>query len=141
MAEAYLKSLKLPNISVQSSGCVADTYKTDNEQRIPHVIAVLDKHNISQYAKRHPEQLTQQRVDDADITICTNQRVANESKRIVTLPPNVQIWDVEDAGEGARTLKPGDDPYKFGEEIYEQIVHKVDELVEDPPEQIGASLV
>jgi protein-tyrosine-phosphatase len=130
MAEAYLKSLKLDNVGVLSSGCVADIYRAENEPRMPHILSLLDKHDVSQFAKKQPEQLTQQRIDKCDVTVCMNQRVADESRESYVLPSNTFVWDVDDVGEGKRTLVSGENPYKYAEEIYQQIVSNVDVLLQ-----------
>ncbi len=78
MAEAYLKSLHLEGVTVLSSGTVADTFRSENEPRIPNIIARLNKHGTGIFAKTRSDQLTQERVDGADITVCMNQIVTNE---------------------------------------------------------------
>jgi len=129
MAEAYLKSLGLSNVSVMSSGSVADKYRDENEPRIPRVKAILDNHGIAGFAKTRPDQLTQERLDKADTTICMNQIVADECSRTFTMPRNTQVWDVDDTNEGRNILQPGDDPYKYTEEIFGLIKWRIDELV------------
>ena len=138
MAEAYLKSLDLKGISVMSSGSAADKYREENEPRIPQIRAILGSHGISQFAKSHPEQLTQERLNEADLTICMNQIVADECNKAFTIPPNTQVWDIDDTGEGKNILQPGDSPFKYTGEIYELIKRRVDELVQDL--QLPASL-
>jgi len=130
MADAYLKSLQLKDVTVFSSGCAADFYRTLNEPRLLNIIAHLSKHGIGQFAKTRAEQLTQERADTADVTICMNQIVVDECNREFTLPPNTIVWDIEDTGEGHRIIKPGEDQYKYTEEIYQEITQKVDELVQ-----------
>jgi protein-tyrosine-phosphatase len=132
MAEAYLKSLRVQNIAVLSSGVVADKYRSENEPRIPGIKAILAKHHVAQFAKDHPEQLTQERIDQGDVTICMNQIVADECNQQFVLPPNTQIWDINDAGEGHYIVHPGDDPLRYTEEIYGLITQRIDALVQSP---------
>lgn len=129
MAEAYLKSLRLPGVTVMSSGSTANAHRAANEPRIPHILSTLDKHKIIMFAKKHPEQLTQARIDAGDVTICMNQIVADECRTFVKLPKDTQVWDVDDVGEGKRVLKPGDDPFKYTEEVYRQLVEHINRLV------------
>jgi protein-tyrosine-phosphatase len=82
IAEAYLKSLQLKDVDVLSSGTVANTYRSENEPRIPIIIARLDIYGKGQFAKTTPDQLTQERIDRGDITVCMNQIVANECSRL-----------------------------------------------------------
>jgi len=45
------------------------------------------------------------------------------------MPRNTQVWDVDDTNEGRNILQPGDDPYKYTEEIFGLIKWRIDELV------------
>jgi len=130
IAEAYLKSLQLKDVTVFSSGSVADFYRKLNEPRLLKVIARLSKHGIGQFAKTRADQLTQERADSADVTVCMNQIVVDECNQLFTLPPNTIVWDIVDTGEGHRIIKPGEDQSKYTEEIYQEITQKVDELVQ-----------
>ena len=131
MAEAYTKSLDLEDVHVLSSGTVADLHRAENEPRIPHIISLLDEHGVGQFAKARPEQLTQERIDTADVTICMNQIVADECERSYTMPSDTLVWDIDDTGEGQHILQPGDDPFKYTEEIYQDITKRVDTFVQD----------
>jgi protein-tyrosine-phosphatase len=129
MAEAYLKSLQIKGLTVRSSGAVADAHRVQNEAFIPGIDAFLKEQGLGQWVKSHPDQLTQQRVDGADVTVCMNQRVVDEAKQIVTLPANTIVWSVDDAGEGRRPAIPGDNGRGYAPEIYREITKNVDELV------------
>jgi protein-tyrosine-phosphatase len=129
IAEAYLKSLNLKDINVISSGTVVDIYRAENEPRIPHIVSRLDKYGIGKYAKTYSDQLTQSRVNLGDITICMNAIVFNESNDLVFLPNNTVVWDVTDSGEGSRIIKPGEDEYKYFDDIYSEIKSNIDNLI------------
>lgn len=130
MAEAYLSSLQLKGVSVYSSGTVADKFRVENEPILQHMAVLLeDSHGIGRYVKKRAEQLTPERVSGADITICMNQIVKDECDHIATMPPDTIVWGITDSSEGDRVIQPGEDPYKYTEEIYQEIVAKVDELV------------
>lgn len=131
MAEAYLKSLQLKDIKVISSGVIANANHTLNERVLPHTIALLKKHGIDNYSKTHSDQLTQARVESGDITIFMNQIVVDECEKLVTLPGDIVIWDIDDTGEGQRIVQPGGDDYQYDEEIYEEIVHNIDQFVHE----------
>jgi len=129
IAEAYLKSLHLEGVSVYSSGTVANTFRTKNKPLIQHVAVLLEEdHGIGRYVKKRADQLTQERVDSADVTICMNQIVKDECDRIVKMPTNTVVWDITDSGEGDRTMKPGEHQYKYTEEIYQDISRDIDRL-------------
>ena len=129
MAEAYLKSLKLESVNVISSGTIADTSRLSNEPNIPLIVAKLERYGVGKYIKMHPSQLTQSRVDEADINVCINGLVAEESKRIVVMPNNTITWNVMDSGEGKRIIRIGDDVWKYTDEIYNEIKQNIDSLV------------
>lgn len=129
MAEAYLKSLNLPEITVLSSGTVADEKRVVNQKPFRDTIALLNTHGIASYAKESSEQLTQDRLHEDDITICVNRIAYDEGSLIVSFPKNTIIWSIDDTGEGNRLLAAGDESTKFDELIFQQIKADVDELV------------
>jgi protein-tyrosine-phosphatase len=129
MAEAYLKSLQLKGVQVRSSGSVADLYRQHNLPILATIVSMLRDYGVGSYAKSVSDQLSQQRIDGADITVCMNQIVYDESSKITTLPKNTIVWNVMDAGEGHRIVKQGEDQYKYTKEVYDQIVGLVDGLV------------
>jgi hypothetical protein len=57
-----------------------------------------------------------------------NQRVVDEASMLVTLPSNAINWDIIDIGEGHRTVP--EDIRQYEDEIFQEIVTRVDELVE-----------
>lgn len=129
IAEAYLRSLELPNIDVISSGTVAKRYRTRNQPTLLTTTTMLNKHGIGKYVKVHSDQLTQDRLHDEDMTICMNQVVYAEGQEVVTFPKNTIVWNIVDAGEGERALAPTDNHLKYDEVIYSDIKYEVDQLV------------
>ena len=127
IAETYLKSLNLNNINVISSGTNVDWSDETEKEYFANTVALLTKHGIQFYAKTFPQQLTQQRIDNQDITICMNQRVVDEALKIVKLPDNVINWNVIDIGEGARVVEHNREVYE--EEIYKEVTDQVNKLV------------
>ena len=129
VADAYLKSLRLKDIIVTSSGTIADADNEKEQAYFTSTLALLKRHGIEAYAKAKPERLTQQRADNQDITICMNQIVVDEANKLVTLPANTENWQITDIGEGDRILKDGNRlPYE--EMIYAEITGKVGHLVQ-----------
>jgi protein-tyrosine-phosphatase len=127
IAETYLRSLKLPNITVSSSGTNVDLTDPTEREYFANTIALFKRHNLEKYAKDTSHQLTQERADSQDVTICMNQRVVDEAKSLVTLPSNTINWDIVDIGEGHRTVP--EDIQLYEEEIFKEIVARVDRLV------------
>ncbi|MFZ1250660.1 MAG: hypothetical protein WAR37_04420 [Candidatus Microsaccharimonas sp.] len=128
IAETYLKSLRLKNIDVISSGTNVNWDDPQEKEFFNNTLVVLKRHGINSYAKAKPEQLNKQRIDTHhDITILMNQRVVDEASKIVTLPAGSICWDIVDVGEGHRIDNERLKDYE--EEIYKEITYKVDELV------------
>lgn len=127
IAETYLRSLQLPTITVTSSGTNVDLNSDEERGFFDNTIALFKAHGIESYAKDTSHQLTQERADKQDLTICMNQRVIDEAKILVNFSKNTLNWNIVDIGEGHRTAIKNTRQYE--EEIYEEIVDKVNELV------------
>jgi protein-tyrosine-phosphatase len=128
IAETYLTSLRLTDVDAKSSGTHVDL--TDETEHVYYLntVKLLKRHGIDANVKPGPEQLTQERIDQHDITICMNQRVRDEARAIVALPKIVTDWDITDIGEGDRIATNGN-LYQLEEVIYQEITTKVDALV------------
>jgi len=132
IAEAYLNSLAIKGSSVLSSGTAAELEKARNLASFRITLELLEKHGIRQFAKaNYGDQLTQSRLDDADITICMNQRVYDESLRCGTFQANPRIWSVADIGEPGRIVHAESEKKLYREEAYQEIVKNVDRLISD----------
>ncbi len=126
IAETYLRSLQIPNIEVSSSGTNVDLDSAEERQYFANTISLLETHGIEKYAKDTSHQLTQERTDAQDVTICMNQRVIDEADQFITLPQNTLNWSIVDIGEGHRTAIKNTQQYEG--EIFDEIAGKVDEL-------------
>lgn len=129
-AEAYTKSLQLPDTEVTSSGTMADRHR-DKDFTIKHrksTLALLDRHGLSSYAKSTSDQVSQDKINDQDLVICVNQRAYDEAAELVTLPRNTMVWHIDDIGEGQRILG-GDDRTKHEEAIFNEVKSNVNELL------------
>jgi hypothetical protein len=93
-------------------------------------LALLEEHGIREFAKAdYGDQLTQSRLEKADITICMNQRVYGECLQIVTFPASPRIWSVADVGEPGRIAHGESAAQLYREEAYQEIVKNVGRLV------------
>jgi protein-tyrosine-phosphatase len=132
IAEAYMNSLELKDLSVLSSGTAATSYKARNLANHRITLELLEEHGIRGFAKVHyGDQLTQSRLDKADITVCVNQRVFDECLRCVTFSASPRVWSVADIGEPGRTSDVELERQLYREEAYQEIVRNVDRLVLD----------
>jgi protein-tyrosine-phosphatase len=130
IAEAYLNSLELADTSVLSSGTVAASHKARNLAAYNMTLELLEKHGIREFAKPgYGDQLTQSRLEKADVTVCMNQRVYDECLRCVTFPARPHIWSVADIGEPGRVSDVESERQLYREEAYREIVADADRLV------------
>ena len=132
IAEAYLNSLEIKDSSVLSSGTTAALDKARNLTNYRMTLELLGKHGIREFAKvGYGDQLTQSRLERADITVCMNQRVYHECLRCVTFPASPRIWSVADIGEPGRISNVESEREIYREEAYQEIVTNVDQLILD----------
>jgi protein-tyrosine-phosphatase len=132
IAEAYLNSFEVKGWSVLSSGTMAALDKARSLVFYDKTLALLEKHGIREFAKAdYGDQLTQSRLEKADIAICMNQRVYDECLPIVTFPARPRIWSVADVGEPGRVAHDESEAQLYREEAYREIVKNVGRLVSD----------
>jgi len=132
IAEAYLNSLEIKDSSVLSSGTTAVSDKARNLAYYRLTLDLLEKHGIREFAKvGYGDQLTQSRLQIADITVCMNQRVYDECLRRVTFPASPRIWSVADIGEPGRIANIESERELYREEAYQEIAKNVDQLISD----------
>jgi hypothetical protein len=98
-----MNSLEFKDSNVLSSGTTAALDKARNLPYYRMTLELLEKHGIREFAKTgYGDQLTQSRLETADIAVCMNQRVYDECLRFVTFPARPRIWSVADIGEPGR---------------------------------------
>lgn len=132
IAEAYANSLGTKDLSVLSSGTTAALDKARNLAYYKVTLDLLDRHGIREFAKAdYGDQLTQSRLEKADITVCMNQRVFDECLRCVIFPARPRIWSVADIGEPGRVSATESETEIYREEAYQEIVKNVDRLISD----------
>ncbi len=132
IAEAYLNSLKIKDLSVLSSGTAAIVHKARNLANHRMTLDLLEEHGIREFAKSgYGDQLTQSRLDKADITVCMNQRVYDECLECVTFPASPRVWSVADIGEPGRISDIELERQLYRAEAYQEIVRNVEPLVSD----------
>lgn len=130
IAEAYLNSLQIKDSGVLSSGTAAALDKVSNLTYYRMTLELLEKHGIREFAKAsYGDQLTQSRLEKADITVCMNQRVYHECLQYVTFPASPRIWSVADVGEPGRIVYAESERDLYREEAYQEIVKNVDRLI------------
>jgi protein-tyrosine-phosphatase len=132
IAEAYLNSLEIKDSSALSSGTVGALHRARNLVYYRLTLEVLERHGIREFARAgYGDQLTQSRLEKADITVCMNQRVYHECLQQVTFAASPQIWSVADIGEPGRIANSESESELYREEAYREIVANVDRLISD----------
>jgi len=132
IAEACLNSLELKDWSVLSSGTAATLHKARNLASHRITLELLEEHRIQGFAKAgYGDQLTQSRLDKADIAVCMNQRVYDECLRCVTFSASPRVWSVADIGEPGRISDAESERRLYREEAYQEILSNVERLVSD----------
>ncbi len=132
IAEAYLNSLAIKDLGVLSSGTAAVLYKARNLADHKVTLELLAEHGIREFAKAdYGDQLTQPRLDKADIAVCMNQRVYDECLRCVVFPASPRVWSVADIGEPGRISDVESERWLYREEAYQEIVRNVERLISD----------
>lgn len=130
IAEAYMNSLEFKDSNVLSSGTTAALDKARNLPYYRMTLELLEKHGIREFAKiGYGDQLTQARLESADIAVCMNRRVYDECLRCVTFPARPRIWSVADIGETGRRSDLESERELYREEAYQEIVKNVDQLI------------
>jgi protein-tyrosine-phosphatase len=130
IAEAYLNSLRLGNLTALSSGTAAEVDKAGNLGAYAETLRLLAKNGIREFAKAgYGDQLTQARLAGAGVVICMNRRVYDECRRMVTLPGGTRIWSVADLGEPGRIARTEEAKTRCRDEAYREIAEAVGQLV------------
>jgi protein-tyrosine-phosphatase len=134
LAEAYLNSLRISDWTALSSGTVAAQDKDRNLAHYGMTLQLLEQHGIRDFAKAgYGEQLTQSLLDQADVTVCLNQRVYDECLGRVAFRAVPRIWSVADLGEPGRISAVEAQRQAYREAVYQEITARVDQLAADKP--------
>jgi len=132
IAEAYLNSLKSEKLKAMSSGTAAAVDRPGNLAAYSETLDLLARNDICEFAKTgYGDQLTQSRLDEADIVICMNQRVFDECQQLVTLPATTRVWAVTDIGEPGRIASTELGRNRYREEAYKEIVDAIGQLISE----------
>ena len=132
IAEAYLNSLEIKDSGVLSSGTNAAADKATNLPYYRMTLDLLEKHDIREFAKDgYGDQLTQSRLEKADIAVCMNQRVYDECLQCVTFSASPRIWSVADIGEPGRISNVESERELYREAAYQEIVRNIDRLISE----------
>lgn len=97
IAEAYLNSLKIPNLSVISSGTVASRHAHLNQEVFKDTMSLLKNHGIEKYSKDHFADDTNQAVlDKSDLVIFLDETAHKEAAKEFRIPERYVVWKIND---------------------------------------------
>ncbi len=130
IAETYLRSLNIPNITVASSGTEADYFKPTIEPYLLRTLSVLEARGLKDYIGPASNQLTQERVDDSDLIVVMSDKVHGDASELTNLPQEkTMIWNIDDIEEGPLREQLMASGRTEEDIIYDEVTAKVDELV------------
>lgn len=134
LAEAYLKSKNHPNIVVSSSGIAAKDHFDHNGHICWYAQRLIQMHSLNLHAKPTPTQTTVNLLKRSKLIIFMSDKHYQHSKsQLGFTGTNFEIWNIKDINE---LIVPEHDRLKYdaktieiSERTFEQIKHKVDELI------------
>ncbi len=130
MAEAYLKSKKLPGVEISSSGITALVEEVPGLSK--YAERVLSDAGLKAYASERRFVTTREELETADIVIFMAQKHFDYTRDVLGyIPKRYEIWKVGDIPEDfwwwlipVRKKKLADD-----RDIYRSIILHVDKLI------------
>ncbi|HIA92037.1 TPA: hypothetical protein EYO12_02875 [Candidatus Saccharibacteria bacterium] len=132
IAETYLRSLQLPDVSVSSSGTIAADYKQPNEKYHALVVAELETLGYSDFINpKWAKTTTQAMLDTADICILVNSIVLEELHGKHFAVSNYHVWDIDDYDEGANRTDQSRTHLSVIKKTIPKIIQRVDDFVAD----------
>ncbi len=97
LAEAYLRSKKLPNIRVSSSGIQAKEFYYKNGPISWYAARLIKRHNLIPHTKRDSTQTTSKRLNEADIVVFMTEKQYMYAKIKFNYGKNsFEIWNIGD---------------------------------------------
>lgn len=132
LAEAYLRSKKLPNITVSSSGIEAKKHYSENGPITWYAMRLLKRHDLIPHAKPMSTQTTSRHLSNADIVIFMTDEQHKFAKEKLKFDKNsFEIWHIDDIDD-ADFFGTKDDTdlrhIEHSELTFTEIKKKVDEL-------------
>lgn len=133
LAEAYLRSKKLPNVEVSSSGIRAKEFYHENGPISWYAARLIKRHDLIPHTKRDSTQTTPDHLSAADIVIFMTDVHFQYAKSKFNYNKNsYEIWnigDIDDA-EFFGTERDSDEMrIAHSEKTFEQIKEHVDRLI------------
>jgi protein-tyrosine-phosphatase len=133
LAETYLKSLNIPNVTASSSGIEADKHRNENGPISWYALRLIAKYKIMEYISLISVQTKENHIIDNDYIILMHPDNYQQYKQIFNQDPeNFEIWDIPDLHHlGITKITNSEEEtkaVKLTEETFEKIKKRVDKL-------------
>jgi protein-tyrosine-phosphatase len=126
IAEAYLRSLQLPGVTVSSRGTVGSQDKEWNREAHQKTLALLARHGIGRFAKQdYGEDVSQAALNKSDVVVFMDTAPHRAAAAKFTLPAKTYVWHIADVPDDITTNSAA---AQF-EHTYTLIAAQVDALV------------
>jgi protein-tyrosine-phosphatase len=130
MAEAYLKSKKIPDVIVSSSGVAADINR--NGAICDYTVRLMAKQNLSQYLSNTWRLTDKKDLESQDFVVFMDDSIHNFC--VNTLDgnvPNYETWNIPDIPEASLIKEPRNthEVDQDAERSFEKIVVGIDRLL------------
>ena len=132
LAEAYLRSKKLPHVIVSSSGIGAKKYYFENGPISWYAARLIKRHNLIPHTAPMSVNTTSRHLERADVVIfMENEQYRHAKSNLKFKKDAFEIWDIPDIDDADffNTERDSDEMrIQFSEKTFTEIKHKVDEL-------------
>jgi protein-tyrosine-phosphatase len=133
LAEAYLRSKKLPNVNVSSSGIQAKEFYHKNGPISWYAARLIKRHDLIPHTKRDSTQTSLKHLNNADIVVFMTDMHYTYAKTKLKYHKNTfEIWnigDIDDADFFGTERDSDMMRIQHSEKTFKQIKEKVDSLV------------
>lgn len=132
LAEAYLRSKKLPDVEVSSSGVEANKHYIENGPISWYAARLIKRHNLIPHTKSMSTQTTPQHLDVADIVVfMTDKQYQHAKSKFKFKKDTFEIWNIPDIDDADFFGTERDSDMmriQHSEKTFVQIKEKVDNL-------------
>jgi protein-tyrosine-phosphatase len=135
LAEAYLRSKRVPNLTVFSSGIIADLNSRGPISWLAQRIIQLN--NLVPFGSANWQKTTKELLEKGDLTIFMTKKIYDFCVQNLGYgSPNYQIWDIDDLSkeeleDNEKSTEGEQKAIEFTERVYQSLKDKIDNLVAD----------
>lgn len=128
MAEAYLKSKKLPNVEVSSSGIEAEG--TWAGTLALYTMTTMKKHHLESYLSKNWHQTTKDLLEDQDLVIFMSKHHEDFClNKLKSRIKHFETWNIHDIPRTLFVERDEAEINRIAEETFQKIKIKIDGLI------------